>query len=259
MANAEQLQIVNFFREFDTHHAGANIQEIKEMFDDELTIWLMSRVEVFVMYNIYRQIRSFCDAFGITKGTDIILDSFCDSRLIMILVISALWPEVEYKDEYKQALKRWLAHRTGRSTSVNAAHVRISLRDPHSERGPRVEFERREKAYETMKRLESMGVSGEEKEDKLYLRMVACYRGDKGKFNESMDEEWSQVLVDYEDHAEGMDPTRKKKPKFISVMFKGDTTIFFKNEVRHLTSWPEIVSVLGERYNIYTRYRGIIE
>lgn len=39
-----------------------------------------------------------------------------------------------------------------------------------------------------------MGVIGQEKEAKLYLQMVAFYRGDKGKFGGSIGGDWSQAL-----------------------------------------------------------------
>lgn len=41
-------------------------------------------------------------------------------------------------------------------------------------------------------------------------------------------------------------------------MFKDDAKTFYKNEVRHLSSWHQVTAVLGGSYNIYARSRAII-
>lgn len=89
--------------------------------------------------------------------------------------------------------------------------------------------------------------------------MSACYRTENGKFEGSTEEDWSQALCDYEDHFDGLNPTCSQKLWFLGIMFKGDTNNFFKNEVKHLTSWPKEIVVLSERYNSHSRRRAIID
>lgn len=45
-------------------------------------------------------------------------DSFLESRLIMIRVIGAPWPEADHEHECHEALERWNAHRTRKPINV---------------------------------------------------------------------------------------------------------------------------------------------
>lgn len=85
------------------------MQEIKNIVHVELTVWLVSKVEVFVNYNIYKFMRGFCE-----KNGKIFPDSFLSSRLIMIRVLGALLLKDEYERECKEALERCQEHRIGK-------------------------------------------------------------------------------------------------------------------------------------------------
>lgn len=55
---------MNFFKEFHIHNENGSVSEIKDIGHDELTIWLVMRVEVFVNYNMYKHMCGFREGKG---------------------------------------------------------------------------------------------------------------------------------------------------------------------------------------------------
>lgn len=69
---------------------------------------------------------------------------------------------------------------------------------------------------------------------KLYGQMVNCYRSEEEKVGGAEDEDWKQMLSDYEGHAKLFELNRKQNLRFITVIFKGDKRTVYKDEVKHL-------------------------
>lgn len=77
----------------------------------ELNIWNVTRVEVFINYNIYCFIRLFLINHQIT-----VPNHHVGTNLMMIRVVIAIWPEQEHENERSEVIRRWSAHRDGRIT-----------------------------------------------------------------------------------------------------------------------------------------------
>ena len=105
-----RIKLSLFFRDFELLHSDIdNESGFLNIVQQELSIWLMTRMEVFCNYSIYKYIRMFLENKGIVMP-----DFVLGTNLLMLQVVEALWPEQEYENDKKVALERWNAHQDGR-------------------------------------------------------------------------------------------------------------------------------------------------
>lgn len=106
---------------------------------------------------------------------------------------------------------------------------------------------------------DSRGDSNDSNESKLSKQMVSYYRNETQGSAGTGDENWTQIISDYEDLTERLGLKRKQKMQFVSVIFKDDAKRFYHNEAKHLKTWGEAMVVLNEKCNYEVSFRRLIE
>lgn len=56
------MSVINFFAKFDHHHTGARGLEVIDIAQEDLSVWLVTRKEMFHDYQVFRQIRDFLES-----------------------------------------------------------------------------------------------------------------------------------------------------------------------------------------------------
>lgn len=86
VTNDAQSQIVYRFQQFDDHNPGATLEQVLTVLRLELSIWSLSRVELFINYNIFKYVKLFLDNKQIASPA-----YYQGTNLLLTRIIAAIW------------------------------------------------------------------------------------------------------------------------------------------------------------------------
>lgn len=169
-ANPEQSLVVNAFKFFDEYNPGQMGMQACEILREELSVWDMSRVELFTNYNIFKVMRKFLVAHQVDVPA-----FHLGKNILMLRIVAAIWPENQFANERNEALERWEASKRGNISVPPAGNLGGLTR--HEFQTPRPERNRpANNQTEPRKRLFDDSNAG------LFAKVQACYKGEKQKF-----------------------------------------------------------------------------
>ena len=261
LQNPFQEHVVSCFIGIEKSHADAEKEEILFTIRNELSVWALSRVEMFSNYNIYRSIRRFLENHDIPVPS-----SVANSSIVMIRVVAAIWPQDEFKIELDEALHRWNGFRDGSiSIPIDGNYRNMTPREyQRSDRAKREEERERLLSRATITthptRVDTTTVDDTDSHSShssQFVRIQNCYKHKHTKFGGESDENWTMTLAKYEHFAEQLKLTEEQKLRYIHAIFRDDAEHFYFSELKNTSNWTDIVSNLNKRYNNDARIRAV--